>query len=267
LEYELPPDFQKVIERKLLHEPWFREAYNTNYQQTFFDSLDYRIKHGIPIIISILGQPNTGKAFSALYLAEYISKKSKIKFPNNAANVSFSSRELINSLVKSKPHETFVNMGIRAINVGLGSQSLNQELDNVKYNLLARKNNMIYVSPTLEYNWHYCILEPLGINYKKKICRVMVYDQKEMPVGLIHLPAPSSALIANFEKKKKAFAEKIITRTSSDFIEEVEKTIEKLHKDKKFMKLPTKAKKIFYVMKKYPNLPAQMHELLVELAC
>jgi hypothetical protein len=265
LNYELPPDASRILREKLKEEDEFRRKFAICWQQTFYDSLNYRLTRGMNVILSILGLPGTGKSFAGLYIAKYISKITDVEFPDTAKNIVFTYNEFLDVMKQSRPRETIVQDEQRVLGVGFGSRSLAEEIQDVERIIRKRQNNMIYISPTLESHLHLGILEPLGINYASGVCRIMFYDNKEIPRGRIYTRKPNEVLLESYGKKKDVFIEKIINRNVGDHIEAIERMMQALLSDDAFINLSNKPKRLLYIAKKYPNLPAQIHEWLAEL--
>lgn len=230
------------------------------------DVYDLEIPKSHEFIANGIISHNTGKSYAGIYLGKYVGMISGVEFPDSSKNIVFTYQEFLNIVKGSRAKETIVQDEQRVLGVGFGSRSLSEEIQDIERVIRKRQNNMIYIAPTLESHLHIGILEPTGINYELGVCRLMFYDNKEIPRGKVYTLMPNKTILENYGKRKDAFIEKMVNRNMGDQYEEMERILQNLLTDDQFQALSNKAKRVFHIAKKYPTLPAQMHEWLADLA-
>jgi hypothetical protein len=258
LKYELPPIFTEILSEKLVKELDFKEIYNNCIQNKFYEDLDYRIKNKMPICLSIVGidSQDNAKEDAALYIAEYISGKSK-----GSIKSVFTPLQFIEALKTSKEGDTLI---VTSLKTASNANYLKEELSQGETIASMKKLNVINCSPALESHLHEGILEGVGAT-KNGVHKLVFFTNKEKPLGVVYAGKPSKKLSEKHLKEKKTVIEQIVHRNLDESFTEMENAVQTLLRDKKFLKLKTTSQKKFYVNKKYPELPSKNRDLILEL--
>ena len=193
-------EYNKTPELKDL----FRKKKN-NYTSRFFLVLREHIKNKDHIILNIWGEPNTGKSYGGLRLAEYITRQfKKLVNINSKFVIVRNDVEYMNIVEKINAGDVILRDEDPHLS-GTGSRVVNWNLSNVVN--ISRKFQIcfifIYPKPIESKGIMTFFLKSAGINKKKETSRFLIYDTNFNVFGRIFIK-----MTKNIETLKKYEAKK-----------------------------------------------------------
>ena len=115
----------------------------------------------------------------------------------------------------------------------------------------AEQFSFIFNGPELHSHLHRFILEPWGIDYQKRIIKLVVYAPDMQVMGYITLRAPTAINEMLYAVKKKGYTEEAKAGTTVSTIAGLDKKGKELLKDDRYLQLKNQAIRHAYIMKKY----------------
>jgi hypothetical protein len=245
-------------------DPRFRRAFAKNYTNIFLKFLKDKARLREPIHIACLGKTRSGKSYSMISLAVFISACYGKRFGIN--NICANAYEFLEKL-KVIPEDELKNSCFlideeKQSVYGVGSVAKKMKLTDVQ-NIIAVNNiSTIMLNPNSWANKEADYgLRTFGRCFKTKTCRLMLYNLQEkgkggeLPMGNIYLPIFTAFLPKEYAQEiEKEYMDKKMNwvkgemRGEGDVLYEIKKkSAESFCRDKKFLGLTKKNERMSYI--------------------
>ena len=261
--FELAPMNKESDERRKIDSVEYSLMTKKNINQLFISHVKFRFSHKANMILSVIGQTGTGKSYASIALGLVFSHLLNSAFTHR--NIEFDINRIIDMLAEVKTRNTLI-MDEQAEEFGAGSGRTKMEMRNVEETFRKRQVNFIYNSPTLRTHSHQFVLETYGIDYKRQIARLLVYQTYPgIPLGYITLGLPPKSILSGYEKKKDEFL-KMVEERKSSLQKYKNKIVKELLEDDKYLSLRTNQLRTTYIRKLHPNITVSEAEEIRNLA-
>jgi len=244
------PRYQKYrLAVRCKFHPVYRKALQINYTPIFVDFLDSRLRKFLQnAILSIFGEPGSGKSYVGWSVAECMTKILS-KYYNTSFtedNVYLDIAELSERLQHAKKGEVYM-LDEQTDFFGTGSQFVLSTLQNIEMTCRKHQINLIYCAPCVRTHYHNLVLETFLCKWpeqRKTVCEegyipfgktfCFVYGQESKnyldPLGYIVVNHPKNLeALRAYEKKKDKYIKRALKGDSINLTSIRERIIDEFY--------------------------------------
>jgi len=200
------------LQKRLIDDVSFENVLKNNLTKLFWDDLDKRINSKLNnfFVLFIWGRQGEGKSS----IAQMIMQKYFPEF--SVKQIGFTNSDVIDFMKNSKEGDSYIK-DETPFQYGAGSKIDENTIKNFMNQLRARRNNFIYINPTMVYveSAHY-MLETLIFNEETRKIRCGLQETKNFRyLGYVDFdisPIWRNNLFVEYEKKKKEFLKQVVNQ-------------------------------------------------------
>lgn len=262
--WELPPLTMASLNKRREENEELDIALSTCVNRDFYADIEYRHRKGLNLIASILGETGTGKSEAGKFVAKKISPKF------NGSFVHFHKEDLMEHIRLQKVRKDFCELldeQNKGSMLGMGGMRERFTLDDIESVCRKAMISFVYISPNLEMHNHHIVLETAGIDYEKKLTRLIILKPRQdyfltalgyITTRLVDDPSFRDA----YDKQKDTFIDDMLMGRGNRRMEAFFEKAEILAKDPQFLRASSHKKRLLVAMQKYPDFTKGELDLL-----
>ncbi len=222
-DFEMSPLMESNKREELAENLPLAKADRKKISWLFIEDLKKRSDPRSPnnVIISIWGPTGSGKSWSALYIAYFISG-----LTGGKVYTGFSVDEILGLLKKTRPGDVIL-MDEQVDTFGPGSGSEAARLRNAEETMRKAGVSFIYCSPEARSHQHHFVLRTWGICPSRGRSKLLVSDaSSKRHLGYIITGKPPKDVVNEYEKRKDDFLKKVkagnsMTKSPNEYAKEL----------------------------------------------